>query len=349
MNPHHPQRITPENAGSIPFPCWLWVSTGWWRASTRNEFILRAQYLSNTTHFSTSPTKPEGVPAEMALEPETPLDTSQRLTCVCGQPDTQGVVHRKDGPCYRAQPPAGAREAISEVVYSMYASCENREAHMALMNARLFAALAPFLTPQGGYGNCPKCGRGSALCACLDNPASRAASPHVAAVRTPSAAARRAAKEFCTYTKQEESTEERLATIIDAVIQEQQGAVVAAYIAQSIPAPAVPASVAAEDAAAECFRIIGDTKWEFESNDASIQRFADIIETALAHPGATEDGRRLERAHRWIVGHCDRSDHWTGDHACATCWPTHSNEPIIPGFVCAVCEARAAMKEGTLP
>lgn len=51
--------------------------------------------------------------------------------------------------------------------------------------------------------------------------------------------------------------------------------------------------------------------------------------------------RELERENakmaRWIIQHCD---HWSGDHACAECFP--GGENIVEGFRCAVHVANSA-------
>ncbi len=49
------------------------------------------------------------------------------------------------------------------------------------------------------------------------------------------------------------------------------------------------------DAAAECFDIIGKDKWTFESDEASIERFQEIIERHSAQQAVNERCALLER------------------------------------------------------
>jgi hypothetical protein len=145
-----PIKITPENAGSIPFPCWLWnVFHNEWQMHHWQVELTKQWY----THYSTSPTKPEGAPDSLYMP------TAERNTFTL-----------------TAQPPAGVREAIESAL------CDTTDAglwpdeHLSKAVYAILTALTPFLrgeTPQnasiaspiaspdiaGGPGNCKKCGK----------------------------------------------------------------------------------------------------------------------------------------------------------------------------------------------
>lgn len=53
---------------------------------------------------------------------------------------------------------------------------------------------------------------------------------------------------------------------------------------------------------------------------------------------AQQDAQSVKLA-RWIIQHCD---HWTGDHACAECFPSEAS--TVEGFRCAVHVARDIAK-----
>jgi hypothetical protein len=123
--PSRPVRITNYNRADIVFPCWLNLrATGWchFQGST-----WATMAIEDATHFAPdSPECPTCVPDDLALEDEPPVDTTQRLTCRCGDPSQPGVVHCKILPCYLAEPTPTAPDlpadeaALLEVIRRHY-------------------------------------------------------------------------------------------------------------------------------------------------------------------------------------------------------------------------------------
>jgi len=321
MNPHHPQRITPENAGSIPFPCWLkrtlWTYHKEAPASIRQghghpythfcespESEYPGDIIGATMHalrpdYSTSPTKPEGVP------------DAQRV----GDSESQHEAGHEPN----AQPPAGVREALAKVLSAQHGcppdNLEPGDAYgvdgrmpngdPAHFNWRRFLwrsdealkALAPFLKDSQGGDDNARDARirpdGNEPPAIPSEPASRAASPHEAAAN---------AIEGIFHKTPVERLCAELFPELNRALDEHAGAthpeISAGYRSLERTWNAKLAVLSRH------FPTAGDAEWaklaaeEIDDGarfgDSRIDRIASII-TKHA-PGATEDGRRLERA-----------------------------------------------------